>query len=106
MRCELAHHHVVIDAIEELLEVDIHDDATARRDEALRGHDGHVRAAPRAKPVAVFRERRIESGLEHLQDGLLDEAVDHRRDAELSRTPSGLRDLSTKHGHRLICPGH
>ena len=45
-----------------------------------------VRAAPRSIAVAGLREGRVEQRLQHLQDRLLHQPVDDRRDAQL--TPS------------------
>jgi hypothetical protein len=57
------------------------------------------------KAVARIREGRIEPRLQDLQQGLLDEAVEHRRDAELALAPAGLRDHHPPHRLRLVVPG-
>lgn len=45
---------------------------------------GIVRTAARSKAVAVVTEVRINQRLQHLQQGLLDEPIRHRRDAKLA----------------------
>ena len=42
--------------------------------------------------------------MQHLQQALLDEPVQHRREAECPRTPAGLLDLLPLHRLRLIGP--
>jgi len=59
-------------------------EAASFLDVALRLDDGIVRALSRPKPVTVLREARVESRLQDLQKGLLDESVEHRRDAKLA----------------------
>jgi hypothetical protein len=43
-----------------------------------------------------------EARTEHLQDRLLDEAIEHRRDSELARTAARLRDLVAPYRLRLV----
>jgi hypothetical protein len=88
---EPPHEHVVVHTIEELLQIDVHDPAATLLHVALRVTHGVVRAAPRPEAVAVLREARIDSRLQDLQQGLLDEAVEHRRDAELALASAGAR---------------
>ena len=68
-------------AVEELLEVHIHHPPIARRHVLLRALHSVVRAPIRAKAKACVREGRIDQRLEHLEQSLLDEAVQHCRDA-------------------------
>src|SRR6185369_9154821 len=89
---ELSHQHVVVHAVEELLQVHVHHDATTFLDEALRLHDCVVSASPRPEAVAAFREGRVEYRLQNLQQGLLDESVEHGRDAKLSHPTIALRN--------------
>jgi len=63
---KLAHEHVVVDPVEELLQVHVHHKATTLLDEATRRRHRLVRAPSRAKAVAVLRETRVESGLQDL----------------------------------------
>ena len=65
------HQDVVVDPVEELLQVDVHDKAVAGRDVRLRLFHGLMRRAPRPEAVAVLGERRIPLFLKNLQHGLL-----------------------------------
>ncbi len=87
------HQHVVVHAVEELLQVHVHHEAAAFLDVALRLAHGVVRAASRPETVAVLRKGRIEPRLQDLQQRLLDEPVEHRRDAELAHPAAALRNL-------------
>src|SRR5262249_12052491 len=55
--------------------------------------------------VACIREGWVEQRLQDLQQGLLDEPVEHRRDAELALAPARLRDCHPSHRLRLVTPG-
>jgi hypothetical protein len=99
---EPPHEHVVVHTIEELLQIDVHDPAATLLHVALRVTHGVVRAAPRPEAVAVLREARIDSRLQDLQPDLLDEAVEHRRDAELALASAGLGDHHSSHRARLV----
>jgi len=96
------HQHVVVHAVEELLQIHIHHPAPPRLDVPLRLTDRVVRPPPRPEAVAVFRKRRIEDRLQHLQDGLLDEPVEHGRDAQLPHSAPALRDLLPTHRRRPV----
>ncbi len=61
-----------------------------------------MRAPSRPKAVTVGRERRVEDGRQHLEQGLLDHPVQHRRDAEPPYPASGLRDLYPPYRLRLV----
>jgi site-specific DNA recombinase len=98
------HQHVVVHPVEELRQVHVGYPASARLEVALRRPHRLVRAAPRSEAVAGFGERRVEVGLQHLKQALLDEPVEHRRDAESSRPPAGLGDLLPLHRLRLVAP--
>ena len=76
------HQDVVVDPVEELLQVDVHDKAVAGRDVRLRLRHRLMRRAPRPEAEARLGERPVPVRLQHLQHRLLDEAVEHRRDAE------------------------
>ena len=52
-----------------------------------------MRTASRPEAVAVCREGRIDEGLQDLQQGLLDQAIRHRRNTQLAHAASGFRDL-------------
>ena len=94
----------MVHAVEELLEIHVHHHPAAFLDVLLRLAHGVVRAASRSETVAVLGERRVESRLKHLQDGLLDEPVERRRDPELSDPATALRDFLPLHRLRLVGP--
>jgi hypothetical protein len=61
-----------------------------------------VRAASWPEAVTVLREARVESGLQYLQHGLLDEPVERSRDAKLSHPTATLGNLPPQHRFRLV----
>src|SRR5687768_1831874 len=63
----------------EFLQIHIHHPSTARLDVPLRLTHCIMRPAPRPESVAVLAERGIEDRLQHLQNGLLDDPVEHGR---------------------------
>ena len=91
------HEHVVVDPVEELLQVHIDDHPVAFLHIAPRLQHGAVRPASRAEPVAVVGEARVDPRLQHLQQGLLDQSVGHRRDPQLTHPTSGLGNLHSAH---------
>ncbi len=93
----LSHQHVVVHAVEELLEIHVDHPSASFLHVLLRLAHGVVRAAPRPETVAVLREGRVELRLQDLQEGLLDEAVERRWDAELSLPTVALRDQLPLH---------
>jgi hypothetical protein len=92
-----SHQHVVVHAVEKLLEIHVHHPAASFLEVLLRLAYGVVRAAPRSETVAVLREGRVESWLQDLQEGLLNESVERRWDAELSLPSVALRNELTLH---------
>jgi hypothetical protein len=75
---------VVVDLVKELGQVHVHHHALARLDVRPCGLDRIMRTPARSKPVAVFAERGVDQRLQHLQKGLLDQTICHRRDAQLA----------------------
>ncbi|MCK6549869.1 hypothetical protein L6R52_28795 [Myxococcota bacterium] len=69
------HQHVVLNAIEELLEVEIDGDRLARFGGALDVPDGLVRVSSGSEAEARLREARVEPRCEDLRDGMLDQAI-------------------------------
>ena len=71
----------------------------------LRTKHGVVRTPSGPEAVACIREGRIESRLQHLQQGLLDEAVKHRRDTlvKLHSYPTSLWDWLRSSTHFIRC---
>lgn len=88
----------MVDPVEELLQVDIDHPPVALLQPLSCLLDGLMGAPTRPEPVAVLRERRVEDGLEHLRDGLLDQPVQHRGDPQQPHTTIGLRDLDPPDG--------
>jgi len=95
----------VIDPVEELLQVHVHNEATTFLHVGLRTPHGVVRRPPGPEPVARLREAGVEPRLQHLQQELLDEAVEHRRDAEHSLAAAGLRNRDPPHQPGPVAPG-
>src|SRR6185295_15783489 len=98
------HQHVVLDPVEELLQIQIHDDDAALLDIPLRRSHRIVRVSHRPKAVAVLGKGRIESRLQHLQDGLLDQPIDHGGNAQRTHSTPSLRDLPPQHRLRSVLP--
>ena len=92
----------MVDPVEELLQVDIHHGVVAGRDQLLRPRHRLMRRAPRPKAEACLGERSIPVGLQHLHDRLLDQAVEHRRDAERPSAARHLRYLHPPHRLRFV----
>ena len=101
---DAAHQFVVVDPIEEFLQIEIHHPVVAFGDVLLRLGHGLMRRPSRSKPVAVWRERPIPSALEDLHHRLLDEAIQHRRDAKLAHPAVRLGDLDPPHRLRFVGP--
>src|SRR5207302_5966075 len=92
----LAHQFVVIDSIEEFFQIEIDHPSVALRNVLLRLSHGVMRRPTRSEPIAVLGERRIPSPLQNLHHRLLDKAVQHGWDTELSHpSPSGF-GISTR----------
>src|SRR6267143_2671109 len=100
--CDQPHQQVVVDPVEELLQVDVHYPAPARRNQFLRPRHRLMRRAARPKPVAARAERPVPFALQHLQHRLLDEAVENRRDAEGALAPTRLGDLDPPYWKRPV----
>jgi hypothetical protein len=83
---------LVMDSIEELGQIEIHDRPVAGFEVLLCLGDGRHRTAPRPEPVTAGVEGRLEHRLQHLEHGLLHDPVDHVGDAEAPLPASGLRD--------------
>ena len=64
--------------------------------------DGLMRRAAGPKPVGVIAEVRLEHGLEHLQHGLLDQPVQHRRYPQRTLPAPGFGDHHPAHRLRLV----
>ena len=62
---------------------------------------GHFRTTPRTKSEAVHGEVGFEVGTNDLCDCLLNDAIEHGRDARRSLTSGGFGDHHPQHGCRM-----
>jgi len=90
----------MVDRVGELGDVQIHHPVLALFGVPLGRYHGIVRAAPRSKPVAVLAEPRLEDRPHHLPQQLLDEPIQHRRDAPLSDAPAGHTEADSQSAAR------
>jgi hypothetical protein len=96
------HQDVVVDPVEELLQVDIDYHVVTGRDVLLRPLHRLMRRASRPKAEARLGERPVPIRLQHLHHRLLDEAVEHRWDAERPCAAGSLRYLHSPHRLRSV----
>ncbi len=82
----------MMDSIEELGEIEIHNRPVTGFEMLLCLGDGRVRTALRPEPVAAGVEGRLEHRLQNLEHGLLHDPVDHIGDAQTPLPASGLRN--------------
>lgn len=94
----------MVDAVKELLQIHVHHNPIARLHVTLCPPDRIMRPTPRTKAIAGIGERRVDQRLQHLQQCLLDEAVNHRGDAKLALASSGLGDHVPAYRLRPIRP--
>jgi hypothetical protein len=94
----------VVDPVEELLQVDIQHNAAALLHVGLRATYRVMRQPSGPEAIACIREGWIKQRLQDLQRGLLDEPVEHRRDAELALAPAGLWNRHPSQRLRLVTP--
>src|SRR5512142_115368 len=83
--------------VEELLQLHVHNYAPARLEVRLSRTNGLMRTAARTEPVAVLAEGGIKQGLQHLQQGLLNQPIRHRRDTQLTLASIRLRAPNPTH---------
>ena len=87
----------MVHSVEEFLQVHIHDDPPPGLHEGLCRQDSAMGASARSKAVAVDAEGWIKDRLKNLQERLLDQAVRHRWDAELTLATSRFRNHHATH---------
>ena len=82
----------MVDRVEERFQVAIHRVAAAFLPAGF--HFGHrlMGGATGPEAVAVFAEVRLEKRTQHLRDGLLDHAIQHRRHPQRALGPVGFRN--------------
>src|SRR3989344_447162 len=87
------HEHVVVDSIEEFLQINVYDGSVSRLHVLLRSTDRIERTPVGPKAVGVLRDPRIEQGLQHLPQRLLDEPIRYRRYTQLAHSAIRFRNL-------------
>src|SRR6186997_1941422 len=92
----------MVHAIEELLQVHINHPAMSRRDMLAGAEHRIVRSSPWPKAEAAVRERGIEQGLQDLKQGLLNQSVEHRGNAQRSHPAVRLGNFHAPNGLGLI----
>src|SRR3954452_13829625 len=98
----LPHQFVVIDSVEKLFQVKIDAPAIAFSDILLRLCHCWMGGSPRSKTVAAFRKRPVPVSLQNLHHRLLDQTIQHRRDAKLSHPTVRFRDFHPPYRLRLL----
>ena len=88
--------------IEEFLQIEIDDGVATVSDELLSGGHRLMRRASGPEPIARRREGRVPILLQHLHHCLLEEAVEHRRNAEAASASRCLRNVDAPHRLRLV----
>ena len=94
----------MIDSVEKLLEVDVNHHVVAVGNERLRLGYGLMCRAAGTESIAVLGERRVPLPLEHLQQCLLDQAVDDTWYAEPSDAAIRFRDVDPFDRLRRVGP--
>jgi len=94
----------MIDSIKKLLQVDINAPAAAFGDILLRLSYCLMSRPPRSKTVAVIGKLRIPLLLQNLRDRLLEESIQHRRNAQLAHSAVRFRYLYPLHRLWSVCP--
>jgi site-specific DNA recombinase len=93
----LCEQSVVVDPVKEFLEIQIHHPAIAFGLILLRLLHRLMCRSLGPKPIAVFRERSVPAPLQYLHHRLLDESIQHRRNAQLAHSAVRLRDFHPFH---------
>src|SRR6516162_1651777 len=96
------HQDIVVDPVKEFFQVKIHHDGVSGRDIRLRPLHRLMRRVLRSEAEARLGECRVPICLQHLHHRLLNEAVEHRWNAERPLAARRLRYLDTPHRLRLI----
>ncbi len=99
---DLTHQFVVIDSIEKFLQVEINAPAVAFGDVLLRLCHCLMSRPPRSEPIAVIGKRRVPLPLQNLHHRLLDQSIQHRRDAKLAHPSVRFGDFHPPHRLRFV----
>lgn len=95
----------MVHPVEERFQVDVHGPRPPLLDVAPGRFHGHVGAASGPEAVGMLREGGLEEPFEHLEDGLLDETVQHRGHPEGPHPAGRLGDLDPSGGGGSVVPG-
>src|SRR5215467_5527009 len=101
---QTSHQNIVIDPVEELLQVQVHDKLPAAVGIRPRLFQRLMRAASRAETEAGIGKGGVQNRLQYLKDGLLYKPVHHARNAELTLASSRLRDFDSTYRLGLVRP--
>jgi len=99
------HQPVVADPVEVALQVDVYHPTFPCGDELLRRPHRVMRAASGPESITVLAEVRFPYRTELLVDGLLDQSIQHRRNAERAHTSACLGDFYGAHRLGRVTPG-
>lgn len=86
------HQDVMLDAVEEPVQIKVHDPPVTVLDGPPRDPDRLMSGPAGTEPEGRPRELRVEDGHEYLRDGLLDQAVQHPRHPQHPLAATRLRD--------------
>ena len=92
----------MVDLIEELLQVDIHDIAVAVGNVGLGFMQRIVLAPSRSEAEACLREVRLPDGLQALGNGVLNQPIQHGWDAQKAFAAVGFRDFHPPYRQRPV----
>ena len=99
------HEDIVIDSIEEFLEVEIDDKLAPLLGYIFPGlFQSHMSAPSLPKTIAGVGKGRVEDGFQHLENRLLNHAIDHHWNAQLAFASVRLLELDSSYGKGLVSP--
>ena len=94
---EPLHEYVVVDAIKAFLQINVHHNRVARLHLLLRLEHRVLCPPSGSKPVTVLTETRVNHGLQHLQQGLLNQPISHRGYPQFAKATVRLGDHDAPH---------
>ena len=100
--CQPRHQDVVVDPIKELLQVHIDHPAVASGDMLASPFEGIVSTTSQPKAEAVVGERGVVPALQGLIQGLLNQSIDNRRNAQRPQTTARLGYFYLPHWRRFV----
>ncbi len=99
---DATHQDIVLYSVEEFRQVHVYDEAAASTYRTLYLLCSSMSGTFRSKPVARYREARIEHRRQNLLDGLLNQAIEHVWNSELPLTAIRFVDGLSPHRGRLV----